>query len=426
MSRLGAVLAVLAVITSLPGVATATADELPGNLSAELRADLEAVSRLRGIALEEAHRRHTLRQSAEPAIRAALADPTRFGGAFQDDSSGSWTLRVLHVGDRAEAESRLTELLGYLPVVWERVKYSAADLERIHDEIGEFWRRSGIELMRHVLIDAPRNRVVVGTSSRNAELEADLVDLYGDAVAFETRATGEPVACDGNNDPEGGSRHNCTPWRGGIKTTAGNGSNPSYCTTMMWARRKDSAAHKFLITAGHCGNEDNQTFYHNGTAIGVSTINSLNLDDPLTDSRRIPANGNITQMNRIYETPAVRSYAITSLRAAGSQNVNDWVCKHGVGETTYGRLCGQITASGSFSVQGYSFIFVGRRADFNGTCWFACDGWGLSGGDSGAPVAYNGQLYGLATTGNGWYSLANRVETDLNVWFCLNTNCTAP
>lgn len=427
MRRSAVTLGMACILGLLPNGATAAQDAIPVTVSDELRQDLVGIAKTMGFSVSEAYRRHELREKADAAIAAATADKSNFAGAFQDDVDGTWRLRILYVGDATSARAEIASLIpDSFPVSWEQVRYSAADLEGIHDAVVDLWFELGIQRINYVAIDVAHNQVIVATPTEDRDLSHQLASAYGSAVKTIVEVPGRPVACNSTTDLEGGSRFNCTPWRGGIEAQKVDGQHTGMCTLTMWARHQDNSSLKYLITAGHCGNEDSQTFYHNGISIGVSTVNSLNLSSPLSDSRRIPATGNSTQMNRIYETPTTKSYAITSVRSETSQDVNDWVCKVGVGDSTFGRLCGQITATGTFSVAGYPFVFTGRRADFNGTCWFACDGWGLSGGDSGATVVYNQQIHGVATTDNGWYSLANRVQTDLDVFFCLNVTCTLP
>ncbi len=127
-----------------------------------------------------------------------------------------------------------------------------------------------------------------------------------------------------------------------------------------------------------------------------------------------------------FETPSSKSYVISSKRPVIDQALGDWVCKIGTGTgtsgglATFGRQCGQIYDIDSpFMMNGHTIY--GKAADFNGTAY---GGQGVSGGDSGASVVYNGQLYGLADTTTGQYSLWNAFEDDLNVSFCMTVTCS--
>ena len=93
-----------------------------------------------------------------------------------------------------------------------------------------------------------------------------------------------------------------------------------------------------------------------------------------------------------------------------------------MGKDTFGRQCGQIINSDTTVVAGGHTI-PAKQADFNGTCAFFCDGYGVSGGDSGASVIYNGYLFGLADDSNGKYSVADDVEADMGVTFCMTASC---
>jgi hypothetical protein len=236
------------------------------------------------------------------------------------------------------------------------------------------------------------------------------------------------VSCNATDDPEGGSRYNCTPWRGGIEIQTIGGSHTNHCTMTMWARGRSNHSNRFIITAGHCGALDTyQTFYHNGDPVGTSStsMDSLNMASPLSDSRKVPAADNTTQMNRVYETPSTKSYAVTGLIAGGNESVGDWVCKLGTGTghsgglLTFGRMCGQIYKINDHWLSNGKTI-TGPAADFNGTAY---SGDGASGGDSGAVVVYAGVLYGLADTSLGQFSTADAVQDDLNVDFCMTVDC---
>jgi len=96
-------------------------------------------------------------------------------------------------------------------------------------------------------------------------------------------------------------------------------------------------------------------------------------------------------MNRIYETPTTKSYAITKVIGWESQQLNDWVCKHGVGPTYFGRRCGQIINADTTWTYNNK-ITPAKQANF-----------AMSVGDSGGPVAYNAGIFGIVATVQGHY-----------------------
>lgn len=107
-----------------------------------------------------------------------------------------------------------------------------------------------------------------------------------------------------------------------------------------------------------------------------------------------------------------RMHRPPDLQAA--EHVGDNVCKSGLGATTFGTKCGQITALwGTWQANGRTIW--GRVTDIQ-----------VSGGDSGAPFYYASYIMGLGGSGNGQgsiYSLASYVEDDLSVTFCHTNSC---
>ncbi len=48
----------------------------------------------------------------------------------------------------------------------------------------------------------------------------------------------------------------------------------------------------------------------------------------------------------------------------------------------------------------------------------------IDGGDSGATIAYNGKLYGIAVNAAGWFNVGPDVEFDLGTRFCITATCS--
>jgi hypothetical protein len=418
-SRSVSVLVVAALAFASASVATGTGEGDGANsFSDELRQDLAAIAEIKGITFQEAARRHDLREQAAPVIAAVVADSSRFADVFQDDSDGTWKLRILFVGDEQESRAQLASALpAGLPVQWEKVQHSAEALGRVRSEVIQLWHEIGLDRISEVSVDAESNRVVVGLPARDPDLSKILEARYGDAVGTKLVPPDEPAACNAVNDLEGGSRYNCTPLRGGIRLEFPGGP----CSTMMWGKNKTTPTTKYMITAGHCADLNNIDFFHNGALVGRSNRISWTLANPRSDSRRIPTAGNATQMNRVYETPNAKSYAITSVKGWGAQQLNDWVCKLGVGPAFFGRSCGQIINADT-TIMMFDKVTPAKRADFNG----ANAGTGIDGGDSGGSVVYSGSIFGIVSTLGGKYSVGRDVEHDMNLWLCLNIDCSLP
>jgi hypothetical protein len=419
MRTILACLVFICAIATFPNSPASASD----SMTDELRGELAAIAAQTGISFEEASRNHQYREDASEAIDAVLADAKSFAGAYHDRAHGTWSLSVQYVAGSSDERDRVAALLPTdVPVHWNLVERSYADLERIREQVIQRWKEIGLAKITGTSISASQNRVVIATPQPDEEILKEFSERYGDAVSFRVDSDSFPVACAGTNDPEGGSRFHCTPWRGGIEAQTMQNLRANRCTFTMWAKNKSIAGAFYLITAGHCGNISSQEFWHNAISVGVSTVNSLQFTYPNSDSRRVPATAT-TSMNIVYETPTTKSYAIDHL--AGSQIEGDWVCKLGVGggdTSTFGRQCGQIIDQQTDFVSINGKLVPAKQADFNGSG----SGSGLAGGDSGASVVYNGALFGLVAMGDGKYVTASNIQSDLNVWFCMNASCSLP
>lgn len=399
------------------------------NLSDELILDLTTTAQIRDVTFEQALADFYAREAASPVVEAVANDADHFGGAYSDYSSGIFELHVLYVA--ADARDQLRRIVpAGVPVIWELVARTQGQLKAIQEQIVSDWQKNAEEIeITGVRTDLINNQVVISVNEPNEDLEAFYEAQFGDAVRTVIAPPSSPVSdCTDTQDPEGGSRYACTPFRGGIELQKTGNDHTGHCTMTMWAKGQSNPANRFIISAGHCASYGNWTFCHNGDVVGTSSaaMDSLNDSNPKSDSRKVPAADNTTQMNRVYETPSSKSYVISSKRPVINQALGDWVCKIGTGTgtsgglPTFGRQCGQIYDIDSpFIMNGHTIY--GKAADFNGTAY---GGQGVSGGDSGASVVYNGQLYGLADTTTGQYSLWNAIEDDLNVSFCMTANCS--
>jgi hypothetical protein len=188
-----------------------------------------------------------------------------------------------------------------------------------------------------------------------------------------------------------------------------------------------------------------------GDTMGQSTVNSLELAWPLTDSRRIPRFGDSSNnKNSIYHTNS-SWWQITGYRSVNSMAMGDPVCKEGyapadpdgsgpLGAFAYtGQMCGQLlTNDWTFDVDLNNNLLcldpwspgdhcnVGRaaRADFD----LANSGaghYGIAGGDSGSAVYWGLNIWGLVSLNDGSFSLAGKIRDDIDIDWCANNDCSA-
>ena len=134
----------------------------------------------------------SVRDLADPALRAVDADPEQFGGAFLDRSHSQ--LHVLYVGDEASARGRLQQHLPpELRVTWVQVEHSSSELQRVRAAAIEFWEEVGIEAINSVSVHAPENQVIVSLPTHDPALVAELRNRHGSALAFRVEAPDQPA-----------------------------------------------------------------------------------------------------------------------------------------------------------------------------------------------------------------------------------------
>jgi hypothetical protein len=138
---------------------------------------------------------HTVAASIRDAAAAALqevdARPEIFGGAYLDERG---TIHILIAKNDPAIVGRVQALLpADIPVQWQQVRYSWAELERIHDEVVDTWNGIGIDRINYVAPNAPTNRVIVSIPAEDDELQTMLRARHGDAVVFVIEPPGEPL-----------------------------------------------------------------------------------------------------------------------------------------------------------------------------------------------------------------------------------------
>ena len=418
-----------AFILSFAAVAALLVTTMPAQaasaISDELQVDIDSMAAVKGISFDEALNRYNMRQQSSAVVDAIGHDKQNFGGIWQDDSNGRWRMHVMVTNLSAiNSHAIASAMPDNVPFEWQQVKYNYATLEAIQLELIDLGNTIvGASRFSSISVDVPGNRVVVAFPAADPELQAQISAKYGEPVEFVIEPPGEAVSCNDTNDPEGGSRYNCTYWRGGIMLQKIKGDNGAKCTMTMWAKKNSTT--KGIVSAGHCGNanpsDPYHKFWHNSVLVGTESINSTRGNGLLgnlyrSDSLFIPTTQAGVSYNKIYETPSSKAYSITSDKSWVQQIVGDWVCKHGVGTDWlglgFGRDCGTIT--------NYSTIWNanGRNVPVK------AGSMNLLGGDSGAPMAYKGHLFGLGVAnGPSRWSITDDVEADLGVTFCMTATC---
>lgn len=135
----------------------------------------------------------SLRDLADPAIEAVSANAGSFGGAFMNRSHTA--LCVLHTVPEDQAKSLIEpHVAAGLPIVWIRVQYSSAELERVQSEIVQLWHAAGVQKINSVSVAVEANRVVVSLPARQPDLELQLRQHYGDVVVIEIEPPDKPAA----------------------------------------------------------------------------------------------------------------------------------------------------------------------------------------------------------------------------------------
>jgi len=140
------------------------------------------------------------------------------------------------------------------------------------------------------------------------------------------------------------------------------------CTTGL-AVKRNSDGRRFMMTAGHCENEEN-IVYNGASSVYLgpivheiySSVGDIQMHDVSVRS--------LDLTNGIFINPGT-TYAVTATETKAT-TMNDYVCKYG---RTTAYTCGNVTSTSFF---GGNFVKVQRPAGVTGniTC----------GGDSGAPV----------------------------------------
>lgn len=346
------------------------------------------------------------RLQLNPAIDYVSAHPSIFGGVYVDEAAKG-ALNIASIGDDPLARTALNDLLppGY-PVEWRTVARTTSELDKVRDElissIPEL-QASG-STVSSVAIDVRNNMVGLTIAGPLNDVTDSLMTSYGSALEIKTGPMLVGASCS--------SRSSCTPWRGGIEILPGDGGGLQ--CTYGFNVRSTSSNTVYMMTAGHCDNEDWQ---HDGYSIGTTNLNNLlTSGHTLGDFQRVPT-FLASPENLVYYSSTDPSRSITADRTYAHQIVGDYVCASGY---TDGNRCGYITNSDFY----YGIIFRGSAVYM----WGKLAGFRSDPGDSGGPVLINNTALGITSARDGntatAYSTVDNGMTALAIRLCLTPLCS--
>lgn len=375
-----------------------------------------------------------LRSQADAALEVAT-DLPNFAGGYSDRGEGvDYHLYINLVGD--EGEDSITALLPRdYPVTFNHVAHSAAEMQsevaRIADKYGKTDVALSLSARDGNTIHAQTPRGVESESARIVEALTEFPITFTDGPAPES------TSCSNNTA--------CTPVRGGVQICPQD-FHQTWCGNVtLSARGLTVQKTKYFITAGHLGAIEglySVDVTHNGSYIGNSSVNSLELASPNSDSRRILSqtpcdNGQFC--NRIYLTTSTWT-SVTDVKGNAYVQEQDPICKSGWaiddpwGNNWSGAHCGwwnnyfgnhAIDLNGDHDCldEGEDCSIEAWGGDFNTPQY---PGSGLAGGDSGSSIYYGSWLFGLGADDAGNVSKGPKTQNDIDVLFCLNSDCTYP
>jgi hypothetical protein len=294
----------------------------------------------------------------------------RFGGLYMDNRTGRLIVNVVGDPERARQEiSSETAHPGRLEVA--AVANSYASLLAIQEQIRARQPRYFAE-GTYITSSAPdpwTNRVIVGVAG-DVDAASDRLAEDFPRGAFEVRGGG------GGAEDHGVTGNWGTPYMGGLQIT--NDQTKGGCTTGFSAYRNTVPTTYFMLTAGHCGTQ-NDLFRQGGTGSTPMGRISLGAYVAQGDAARItiPAG---TQSKFIRETSnSIRG--IGSEQPKASDREGDAVCM--VGMTSTVTRCGEIRNTS------YDLYRCDQDPDGERCASFTVlrqASYGTNDGDSGGPV----------------------------------------
>lgn len=338
-------------------------------------------------------------------IDFVYSNPSLYGGVFFDPADAGLSLHVAIVGANAPAEA---EVLSRVPAgqhvtpVQERYSYDALRgiMGTLIGRIGTYSAKGTV--ITSISLDAARNSIVIGASAQTDDFASALATEFGSAVEVVAADPLRPVTCV--------SRYSCTPWRGGTRIAPYDGQGLA-CTYGFNARSASSPT-QYMITAGHC---DNENWVHDGYSIGTTDLNNLDTPGaPYGDFQRL-LTFLASPTNLVYASDSDKSHAITSYRAYRYQVQGDYVCSFGV---VSGSRCGNIVNSDFY----YGIAFHGR----NIYMWGKLASFISTNGDSGSPVFAGATALGVVSaidsSGRTAYGAVDNAMTALGIRLCLDAS----
>ena len=349
-----------------------------------------------------------------PLVELLNNDPN-YAGIYQDQQAGGEV--VVAVTD--DGDSTRAALASALPIgaVWRiaHVPHSAAALKSVRDQVEASEDVMGKSLgLSSVWIDSRNNRVSLGLDPYTDEAASALIAKFGDLVdvSFEPLQTVDTC-----------TRQNCpTPMKGGLDIY--NVSNPLVgrqdCTSGFMSRRSASnpANSWFMLTAGHClwwtgGN--GQNWNHFGNFIGSSLVYQY-CDRCSADVGVISMKTFETPTNRVFASGSGDIRGIIGRRSNATQTLGAGACRGGESSNNY--LCGTIDRVDQ-DVQLYgpdgALLWHNHRWRVNVTS---------QGGDSGGPVMWNFDSFGVVTGGQSatWYSTLDWINSSVGYQPCITAS----
>lgn len=334
-----------------------------------------------------------------------------FGPSYVDQLNGG-RLTISVAGDIDAAKAVASSAVPKdFEIEWLQVSRSQADIDdlknRLMSKIEEF-SDLGVGVVS-IGTEARENRVVLTIDTSSVAVGSLVAAQFGDAVEVVVGNPLQPVAC---NVTGINKRKACTPWRGGIYIYPFDGVG--YACTWAFNVRSLTSATKYMLTAGHCGDE---TWRHNASTVGSTGINNLDTGSPISDALIAPLSTASTPLNLIYATDTDRSHAITTSRSHQNQLQGDYVCAAGV-VSNY--RCGYIE---DWDYR-YGIVYGGRTIYI----WGKYASFRSDDGDSGGPVFNGSTALGLVSSKDGITHTAY-VAIDLALQatgtrLCKNSSCS--
>ncbi len=199
---------------------------------------------------------------ADLAARAVLVEARslpQFAGAYFDQRTDGG-LVVLLVGENPALNEQLASLL---PVASRKITFVSAahtynELEDAAAALPGLWRSSGAPPLVEMAIDERANQIVVYVPAEMIAAAMAFASSATEALAvpIDVRPSNQvdPLVCT--------SRDNCVdPMRGGARVRQGSETGP-ICT--MAFHVVGSGGDEQFVTAGHCGYQDSNNWYHQG------------------------------------------------------------------------------------------------------------------------------------------------------------------